>query len=737
MSKEAAKLVVKLVGDNAELRKVFEESSRDGRRFGGDIARNAKVAAAGVAAISTAALVAAAKVHQLSVQNSQMAREIKAQAVTANLTAGAIQEIAYATRAVGVDADKAAGIFKDWQDKLGDFRSTGAGEFADFFEHVGDKVGLTADELARLSGPDALIAVKKAMDDAGVSADRQIFYFESLADDASRLSPLLENNGEKFRHMIERYREMDVAMTHSQMQEFEKYEQDVHDLKIVWDDLTRETVIPFVSAAAQGARWLQELFGTTRTERLAGLKQDLSEVDEKLRLIGESKKTWQGREELLMITARAEGGEDGPSTVGEQIAELKSQRRLLQAEYDELKAVIEKGASGPLIEGYVPPTITPGGGVGPEGASSGVDPLDAKRKMSEAYIAQLDMQFSDEKGRLELQHQQRVLKIEQMTLAETEIRKRGYESLEQLQDDYKARSQDKLNAELAEIEQRENDRVMREFERAQQEWLSKEDLERQAHERCQLMIDNARQRELISEQRFQEASQKNWVQYQKKLVEIELKSQQERFKNYGQLFGGLAGITKAFAGEQSGIYKAMFAVSKAFAVAEAMVSIQAGIAKAASEKWPLNLAAMSSVISATAGIVSTIKGTQMPTYHTGGIAGQMADNFSERLQSGEMLAKVLVGEEVLPETDPRHRNNLRGSVVLGEQSAASNVVAMPAPQVHIHTTEQVRQETDAEGQLHVYVGAAMDELEQRLSTGGNSTSDALEGTYPALKRAAY
>lgn len=78
-----------------------------------------------------------------------------------------------------------------------------------------------------------------------------------------------------------------------------------------------------------------------------------------------------------------------------------------------------------------------------------------------------------------------------------------------------------------------------------------------------------------------------------------------------EAFGNIADATKAFAGEQSGIYKAMFAVSKAFAIADAIVKIQQGIANAAATPFPGNIAAMASVASATAGIISTISGTSL------------------------------------------------------------------------------------------------------------------------------
>lgn len=103
---------------------------------------------------------------------------------------------------------------------------------------------------------------------------------------------------------------------------------------------------------------------------------------------------------------------------------------------------------------------------------------------------------------------------------------------------------------------------------------------------------------------------------QAKISEIVANEQAEKarqnsaaLQNYSALFGSMADLTKTFAGEQSSAYKAMFAVSKAFAIAESIVSIQSGIAKAANAPWPMNIAAMASVAASTAGIISTIKGT--------------------------------------------------------------------------------------------------------------------------------
>ncbi|KDB47019.1 tape measure protein, partial [Glaesserella parasuis] len=76
-------------------------------------------------------------------------------------------------------------------------------------------------------------------------------------------------------------------------------------------------------------------------------------------------------------------------------------------------------------------------------------------------------------------------------------------------------------------------------------------------------------------------------------------------------FGGaidtMLGVMRNAGQEQSDIYKTMFAMSKAFAIADSIMKIQQGIANAAAQPFPANIAAMATVASETASIISTIQ----------------------------------------------------------------------------------------------------------------------------------
>ncbi|MDO0888518.1 tape measure protein [Acinetobacter pittii] len=97
----------------------------------------------------------------------------------------------------------------------------------------------------------------------------------------------------------------------------------------------------------------------------------------------------------------------------------------------------------------------------------------------------------------------------------------------------------------------------------------------------------------------------------KKLLDIEERYQRAKLDlqmSYGQqITGSVADMFKTMGGEQSKAYKIMFAAEKAFAIARSIMAIQTGIAEAAANPFPYNLAAMASVAAETASIVGNIQ----------------------------------------------------------------------------------------------------------------------------------
>ena len=153
-----------------------------------NVAKAGAVVVTSIAAITAGVIVMAKEAAAAGV-------EIKNLSAQAGIGTTEFQKMAAASRTVGFEQEKLSDILKDVNDKFGDYMATGAGPLADFFEQIAPKIGVTADMFAKLSGPDALQLYVSSLEKAGVSQQEMTFYMEALASDATRLLPLLRDNG--------------------------------------------------------------------------------------------------------------------------------------------------------------------------------------------------------------------------------------------------------------------------------------------------------------------------------------------------------------------------------------------------------------------------------------------------------------------------------------------------------------------------------------------------------------
>lgn len=109
----------------------------------------------------------------------------------------------------------------------------------------------------------------------------------------------------------------------------------------------------------------------------------------------------------------------------------------------------------------------------------------------------------------------------------------------------------------------------------------------------------------------------------------------------GDLFGGLADVLMNAQGEQSSIYKTMFAASKAFAIAQASVLLWENVSKAMAIGFPLNIPFIAGAMAQGTTILSSLSSVQAAGFATGGLVtgpgtGQ-SDSINARLSNGEYV----------------------------------------------------------------------------------------------------
>lgn len=171
-------------------------------------------------------------------------------------------------------------------------------------------------------------------------------------------------------------------------------------------------------------------------------------------------------------------------------------------------------------------------------------------------------------------------------------------------------------------------------------------------------------------------------------------------------FGGVADIMKMAFGEQSALYKVAFVAQKAAAIASATIAIQQGIALAAANPWPLNLAAMASVAAASASLVGNIASVAAPGRAIGGPV--QADGMYRVNETGapEIFNAANGRQYMMP--------NSRGEVVSNRDAASGGGGSVSAPILNVNnygndqaTASAKFSEADRQWVIDVVVGDAM------------------------------
>ena len=194
-SKSLGTLTLDLVAKIGAFTGPLDRASQEAKKRNAEMAKSFDNLAKGVgAAIGSIPAVLTA----LVVSSASAAKEISNQATLAGLGTTEFQKYAAGARTVGVEQDKLADIFKDTNDKMGDFAATGGGELKNFFDNIAPKVGLTADSFKKLNSKDALALYVTSLEKANVNQQEMTFYMEAIANDSTALVPLLRNGGKAF-----------------------------------------------------------------------------------------------------------------------------------------------------------------------------------------------------------------------------------------------------------------------------------------------------------------------------------------------------------------------------------------------------------------------------------------------------------------------------------------------------------------------------------------------------------
>ena len=137
-----------------------------------------------------------------------------------------------------------------------------------------------------------LIAVKNAMDAANVSAKEQVFYLESIANDATKLSPILANNGERLKELQAEYEQLNIKLNQTEVDKLSEFNNEIVRLQTQLEGMGNKVAVSLVDPLTSFNDELSEV----RTDAILRVERVFIGID---RSITAATLTWYELQEAL------------------------------------------------------------------------------------------------------------------------------------------------------------------------------------------------------------------------------------------------------------------------------------------------------------------------------------------------------------------------------------------------------------------------------------------------------
>lgn len=208
------------------------------------------------------------------------------------------------------------------------------------------------------------------------------------------------------------------------------------------------------------------------------------------------------------------------------------------------------------------------------------------------------------------------------------------------------------------------------FARYEAEAVAEQERYAQAQER----LKEARENQYKTNKSYDELEYAAKQQHDARMAQIDSAKTSLMLTNASNGFGALASIMKQSQGEQSGIYRAMFAASKAFAVANTTINAYDAISKAwASAPFPANLAAVAATTPQVLAVVSAVSST--------GLSGMAHDGIDSVPQTGTWLLEK--GERVTTANTSARLDSVLDRIDSRQRGGVMNQSVNQAPIVNV------------------------------------------------------
>ncbi|HBR1254016.1 phage tail tape measure protein [Klebsiella pneumoniae] len=653
--KSLGTLTIDLIARTGGFVQGMDKAERSSQKWRDNVKKDAAAVGSALAAVGTAAAAAAIGVSAAGIalvkNTSEQITETDRWAKSLKMSTQDLLSWQFAAEKAGLTGDNIADIFKDINDKVGDAVLNKSGEAAQAL----DTLGLSAEKLAQQSPDKQLLAISSALQKIPSQAGKTNI-LESLGNDLSKMLPLFDNNNEKLKQFIQLSKDFGVAPPQEDIDNLVKVNQFFQDIESSAQGLKIEIASGLakvdLSPIQDGLDDIRDVF--TDPAVLSGLAKLVGGMAELVGWMGKlSSESANFLSHIFEVPDRFKAG---------GWYEFEKNQRL-GAIADTLQSdlgVITKPSSNselPINNNLLPGQSNQKQTQKPDAEAKKLE--SAYKAVEQSYLKQIalvdqltgktkdateveKLHFDLVSGRLVGINKEQQIRLE--GLASEVDKYNALSKFRDLQDELLTPEEKLLKTTRERFEILKDIQGMKgispdEYKKAA-EAISKDsftDMPKFSGLDPMFGGQSGELRKVDDAQKEQE----KWYQNQLDLLEqnrqarsdlndewdareLELKKKHQDEMNKldearNQLMlssvvdglGSMVDLTRTAFGEQSGVYKAAFAVQKAAAIAQSVIAIQQGIAMAAANPFPYNLAAMASVAASTAGIVSNIAAVGM------------------------------------------------------------------------------------------------------------------------------
>jgi len=570
------------------------------------------------------------------------------------------QKLTYAAEQMGVPMEDFGDMLKDVSERITELAEIGTGEAVDMFE----KMNIDVREFKGLAPDEMFIKMTEALGTLESKQERNLFLLQIAGDTGQRLSKITDDNGRSFIDLANSMETTSGVLSESMIKESEELNKKLKETSQIVDTSLRNALIsatPLVKNMADlYADWAKDvslMFDKMRDNPLtdSGLANAIIKDQGEVKNLKAELAELQDGKKYGFDWSRMSTNQQAIEEVKAEIDEVGKRLEENTKRYREMRGfdapsstdthVKSQGGEGSADTGFVNKTAA-------------TAELESRKQQSQSLLDQMDLQYASEREKLEIASQQRLEKIQELYVDEQGLARLGYKTLEDMRKAYSEKELADLETQKAELSERKTKAVSDDLDRMFDVEKAYADKANQDFEQIQWIGMDYESEEVRIQSYYDRQADivRNYYDQiggitaygEDLLLKIKKRAEDEKqmyqlqnaqliTSNSASMFGNLAILAEKFKGKQSGIYKAMFAASRAFAIADIAISTAQGAMRAYRDNpFPLNLIASGAVIAAGAVQLANVKQSQVQGVYHGGI-GFVRKEASYLLDRGESV----------------------------------------------------------------------------------------------------